>query len=186
MKSTLWKKHRNSNNMKLSSLLKKEDIFIGCPQSSPDEVMDKFRFLENISRIILGRGGFTHEDVEKAVEAILEREKSMTTGIGENVAIPHVSLPFIKDAIGAMCITRDGIDFDSIDRRPVHVVILLFVPKNQFQQHIRTLAGIARLVNEESFRKMIITQNSADDVWEKIVEKENLDEKTSPENDFSA
>ncbi len=172
--------------MKLSGLLKKEDIFTGCPQSSPGIMGDKFQLLENMSRLILERAGFSPEDVTKAVEAILEREKSMTTGIGENVAIPHASLPFIKEAIGAMCITRVGIDFDSIDQRPVHIVILLFVPKNQFQQHIRTLAGIARLVNEESFRTMIITQNSADDIWDKIVEKENLDGKTNPENGFSA
>lgn len=160
--------------MKLSSLLNKDDIFIGCPDESDDTSKDKFRLLEKISRVRLDRENFSQEQKDAALKAIIEREKSMTTGIGETVAIPHASLSYLKEPIGAMCISRNGVDFESIDNRPVHIIILLFVPKDQFQSHIKTLAGIARLVNEESFRKFIIESNTSDDVWKKILEKESL------------
>lgn len=159
--------------MKLSSLLKKEDIFIGCPEASDEDKKDKFVLLKKISLSRLKRTSFSEEEKEAALSAVIEREKSMTTGIGESVAIPHASLSFINEPIGAMCVTPGGVEFNSIDNQPVHIIILLFVPKSQFQRHIKTLAGIARLVNEESFRKIIVHSKSRDEIWEKILEKEN-------------
>ena len=97
-------------------------------------------------------------------QALIEREKSMSTGIGKGVAIPHCSIPNVNEIIVLLATNGKGINFDSIDSLPVKIVIMLLVPKTKLTQHIKTLANIARMMSDETFKESILTFTKADEI----------------------
>ena len=100
--------------------------------------------------------------------ALIEREKSMSTGIGKGVAIPHCSIPNVDDIIVLFATNEKGINFDAIDSLPVKIVIMLLVPKTKLTQHIKTLANIARMMSDDSFKEKILTFTKADEIFDFI------------------
>ena len=99
-------------------------------------------------------------DLEKSKsiiwETLIEREKSMSTGIGLGVAIPHCSTKHVSEIHGILALLKEGIDFQAVDEQPVRIIVLLLMPKDKFDKHIKTLATIARLFNNEGFREKIL------------------------------
>ncbi|RME91470.1 MAG: PTS sugar transporter subunit IIA [Candidatus Hydrogenedentota bacterium] len=87
--------------------------------------------------------------------AVLEREKKQTTGIGEEVAMPHASLPCFQRPTSLLVILPRGYDFAAIDYKPVKFVILVLIPKGDTKLHLDTLACIARLFYNPDFRKQL-------------------------------
>lgn len=102
------------------------------------------------------------ENRESLKKALIEREKSMSTGIGKGVAIPHCTSDSVDEVVIVLALTENGVDFDSIDNQPVRIAILLLVPKNRLTQHIKTLANIARNMNNDRIREEILGLKSAD------------------------
>ena len=94
---------------------------------------------------------------EPVSKALLEREKSMSTGIGKGVAIPHCAIDNIEDAQIAVAILEKGINFEAIDDAPVHVVVLLLSPKSKMQLHVKNLAGIAKFLSNDEYKNTIIS-----------------------------
>lgn len=88
--------------------------------------------------------------------ALRDREINMSTGIGLGVAIPHCSSEHINDIRGLMAILKHPIPFESVDDIPVQVVVLLLMPRNRFEKHIKTLATVARLFNDAGFRDNLL------------------------------
>jgi mannitol/fructose-specific phosphotransferase system IIA component (Ntr-type) len=89
-------------------------------------------------------GAVDANDLDGAAQAILSREELGSTGIGHGVAIPHASLPSVCREVGAVAGTRQGIDFNSRDGRPVHLIFLLLSPPDNPSDQVQALAGIAR------------------------------------------
>lgn len=105
--------------------------------------------------------GIIEEDMHKEIlTSLLNREKSMSTGIGSGVAIPHCSINDIAELIMVIGISREGISFDAIDDLPVNIFVMMVVPKNKFQDHIKTLAVIAKTLNLKEERDKLISSNS--------------------------
>jgi PTS system fructose-specific IIA component len=84
----------------------------------------------------------------------------MSTGIGSGVAIPHCSVGIVDELKVVIGLSKNGIMFDAIDKQPVHIFILLIVPKEKFQDHIKTLALIAKTLNLKDERDKFIQSNS--------------------------
>lgn len=105
----------------------------------------------------------------EVIESLLQREKSMSTGIGSGVAIPHCSISVVDTLKSVMAISPQGIAFDSIDSNPVHIFILLIVPKSKFQEHIKTLAMIAKTLNQPDEREKIIHSKSLEEIKKVLV-----------------
>lgn len=104
------------------------------------------------------------ENFEEIYDALLKREKSMSTGIGSSVAIPHCSVDAVDDVKCIMGISHAGLDFESIDKIPVQIFILLVVPRSKFQEHIKTLAVIAKTLNDKTERDKLIACHSYEDI----------------------
>jgi len=102
---------------------------------------------------------------EQVWETLLEREQSMSTGIGLGVAIPHCSITYINEIIGVLALLKNGIDFQAVDDEPVRIIALLLIPKNKIEKHIKTLASIARLCNDENFRDKILSAKSPSEAY---------------------
>ena len=77
----------------------------------------------------------------------------MSTGIGFGIAIPHASSDKVNEVVAAFGRSNKGVQFDSLDEQPVFFIVLFVVPKDQFQTHLRTLAAIAKFLNDKAVRE---------------------------------
>lgn len=138
----------------LLALLKPETVIFEIEGSSKEEVIHQL-LQKAVDSTLIAR-----DDRDLVYESLMAREKSMSTGIGSGVAIPHCSVNLVDELKCVMGLSRKGIDFDAIDHLPVHIFILLIVPKSKFQEHIKTLAQIAKTLNvKEDREKLILSKN---------------------------
>lgn len=112
-------------------------------------------------------------DVEQAYTAVLEREKLMTTGVGNGIAIPHCKDKSCPNFAVALGVYSKGIKFDSIDKKDVKIVFLLVGPENNPGMHIKLLSRISRLMSNEELRQGILKSKDAQKVQELIDDEEN-------------
>jgi len=107
-------------------------------------------------------------DRDAVLEAVMLREKTRSTGIGSSIAIPHGKCNAVKELYMAMGLTGEPIDFDSVDGKPVKIVILLVSPANQTGPHIQALAKISKLMLDEEFKKELENAESGERLYEMI------------------
>jgi mannitol/fructose-specific phosphotransferase system IIA component (Ntr-type) len=101
------------------------------------------------------------ELVEPALIAVLERELIASTGLGDDVAIPHAAIEGLSRPIVALGLSRDGIDFDAPDGRPARIVFLLLLPPKAYEREVRVLASLARAVFDEPARTELLKTTTA-------------------------
>jgi mannitol/fructose-specific phosphotransferase system IIA component (Ntr-type) len=135
---------------------------------------DKWEAIRLLVDHLVERGTISAEHAESVLEAVQSRERSMSTGMEEGIAIPHAAVDEIDTVAAAMGIVRgeDGLAFDSIDGRPARLVVLLAIPRRQKLLHIRTLADVARLLGHESVRDALMAAASSDEAWRALAEGE--------------
>ena len=92
-------------------------------------------------------------DRQEVIESIRQREQTMSTGIGFGIAIPHASSSKVTEVVAAFGRSAEGVNFESLDGAPVNFIVLFVVPKDQFQIHLRTLAAIAKFLNDKTVRE---------------------------------
>lgn len=90
------------------------------------------------------------------IEVVTGHERAMSHGMEFGIAIPHGASDRISDMIGALGISRKGIPFNCLDGQPARIIILLITPKDNYPGHVRTLAGIAHLMENADFREKLI------------------------------
>jgi fructose-specific phosphotransferase system IIA component len=112
-------------------------------------------------------------DKDAALDAVLTREQTCSTGTGAGIAIPHGKCNAVKEIVMAIGIAHEPIEFDSIDGKPVSIIILLISPLEQTSQHIQALAAISKVMLNEEFRKKFEKAVSAEDVYNFLNEIES-------------
>jgi len=120
---------------------------------------------------LLDANGLLH-DKELILDAVITREKTRSTGIGSGIAIPHGKCKAVNELIMAVGIAKDPIDFDSIDAKPVKIIMLLVSPADQTGPHIQALARISRLMLNEQFRTQLENTKTPQETYDLIREKE--------------
>jgi fructose-specific phosphotransferase system IIA component len=108
-----------------------------------------------------------------ALEAVLVREQTRSTGIGSGIAIPHGKCKAVRELVMAIGIADEPIDFASVDGRPVKIILLLVSPVDQTGPHIQALARISRLMLDDQFKQGLENATSADHVYELLSSKES-------------
>jgi mannitol/fructose-specific phosphotransferase system IIA component (Ntr-type) len=103
-------------------------------------------------------------DRDSILASLKQREETMSTGIGFGIAIPHCSSDRLSEVVAAFGRSPGGIEFDALDNAPVKFVVLFIVPKNQFQTHLRTLASIAKFLNDRSIRENLGKATSREEI----------------------
>jgi len=111
--------------------------------------ISKKRILSKISEIV--SENIDSLEASDVFEALMAREQLGTTGLGNGIAIPHCRLAPCENIIGALITLEQPIDFDSLDGKPVDILFVLLVPHEENDEHVRTLAGLAALFNDEDF-----------------------------------
>ena len=110
-------------------------------------------------------------DRAKVLQAVLEREKIMSTGIGDGIAIPHGKSDAVEKLVAALGTQRRGVDFEALDGEPAYVFFLLVSPANVSGPHIKALARISRLLKNDDFIKKLIAAETSAEIIE-IIETE--------------
>lgn len=158
-------------SMVLTDYLNKKTILINPP------VKDRWELIESMLDVAIKNKAVKSEYRETIKKTLFEREKSMSTGIGKGVAIPHCSCPYVDDVVMILALSKKGINFDSIDNLPVHIAILLIVPKDKISQHIKTLANIAKLMSDDALREALSNAKDAQDIIKILKEYEQKGKK---------
>ncbi len=154
--------------MELTDNLKKNNILLKARSSNRWELIS-----EMVDLAVKNRDIDQSESVE-IKKALIDREKSMSTGIGNGVAIPHCTTQKVQDIVFVMALVPKGMDFDSIDNQPVTIVILLLVPSNKLTQHIKTLANIAKLMSNGDLRGRLTAAKTPEAIIKIMKEFEEL------------
>jgi len=113
------------------------------------------------------------QDKNVVLQAVLAREQTRSTGIGSGIAIPHGKCKGARELVMAMGISSQGVDFESIDEKPVYIVVLLVSPIDKTGPHIQALARISRLMLDEDFKNKIQHSTSAQELYDLISSKES-------------
>lgn len=111
---------------------------------------------------------------ERLMKVLLERERLGSTGIGDGIAIPHGKLKEIDDLVLSFGRSTQGIDFESMDGKPVHLFFLLVAPESCAGIHLRALARIARLLKNGVVRKRLGKVDNREDIVS-IIQQEDED-----------
>jgi PTS system fructose-specific IIC component len=142
--------------MKISDILSTDVIEVNLDVKDKDDSLNKIIELSAKSGKIL--------DLRKVTETIFEREKLVSTGVGKGFAIPHGKTDAISDIVAAFVITRNPIDFDSIDGEPVRFIFLLVGKETLLNTHIKLLSRISRLMNKDDFREKLLSAGTKEEV----------------------
>ncbi len=136
---------------------------LSAGQINPDMQSDeRWDAIGEIVRMLVDAGRIDPDDVANVLDALKQREETMSTGIGFGIAIPHASSDRVTDVVAGFGRSKAGIEFDSLDNEPVHFIVLFVVPRDQFQTHLRTLAAIAKFLNDRTVRDELAQANDAD------------------------
>ncbi|HWP82283.1 MAG TPA: PTS sugar transporter subunit IIA [Bacteroidota bacterium] len=150
--------------MKITDILNERVIRTNLAGTTKTEIIDAMIDLVSTQEKVL--------DKEKLREAIFEREKIMSTGVGSGFAIPHGKTDAVTDIVGAFAITAQPIDYQSLDEQPVRIVFLLVGRDSMVGPHIKLLSRISRLMNKEEFRKKLLEANSPAEILELFRQEE--------------
>lgn len=112
-------------------------------------------------------------DRDEVIQALQERERLGSTGIGQGVAIPHGKLKHISHMRMSFGRSRRGIDFDSMDRQPAHLFFLLLAPEDAAGEHLKTLARICKLMKNAEVRQRLLVATGSEAIFSIICEEEN-------------
>jgi PTS system fructose-specific IIC component/PTS system nitrogen regulatory IIA component len=108
----------------------------------------------------------------EALKALHERENKMTTGIMHQIAVPHGVVESAEGVVGAIGISRKGIDYDSLDKAPVHVVFLLACSPEAAELHLKVFKELAAVLQNPAFVKEIMEKKTVQEVYDYINQKE--------------
>ncbi len=154
--------------MRLADFLLKEYIMPSLKAREKRELLDEMA-TELASKV----EGLNRE---RLLEVLLEREKLGSTGIGHGVAIPHGKLKGVDGIIVAFGKSKKGVDFHSMDDRPVHLFFLIVAPENSTATHLKILASISRLLRDKAFRKKLIKASDRGELHTIIAEEDRRHE----------
>jgi PTS system nitrogen regulatory IIA component len=124
---------------------------------------------ELVAPLVPGAPGL---DLQAVVDILLERERLGSTGIGDNIAIPHGKLPQLSQLMLAFGRSLKGVDFDSMDGKLSHLFFLLLAPVNSSGLHLKALAKISRMLMNQAFRDSLMKAAGAEDIFRLLAEKD--------------
>ncbi|NOX97624.1 MAG: PTS sugar transporter subunit IIA [Nitrospirae bacterium] len=151
--------------MKIMDFLKEKAISAHLKSKEKEEVIRELIDLLETSGEI--------ENKEKIVQALLDREKLGSTGIGEGVAIPHAKSDAVKEIVAAFGCSHQGVEFDSLDGEPAHIFFLLVAPTDSTGPHLRALARISRILKDKPFREALKKAETEEEILELIREEDS-------------
>jgi PTS system nitrogen regulatory IIA component len=148
------------------------DLFVPSRVKTNLESEDKAEVFEELVDLLVTQYRLTCRD--EILDAIRKREDKMSTGIKKGIAIPHAKTSFTKGVIGTLGISRRGIDYESLDGEPVHLLFLLVSSEEDAGSHLAVLKKIALMVENPDFYPEILAAKDAETVSSIIRKYEDI------------
>jgi mannitol/fructose-specific phosphotransferase system IIA component (Ntr-type) len=139
--------------MRLRDFLSPDSVLVGLEKASKEQV------IRRLVDLLPLEGG-----ADEVLQAVLEREKVMSTGIGRGVAIPHAKTDHVPGLMAAVAIAEEAIPFEAIDGKPVRIFFLIVSNPRTTNPHIRALSQISRLLNDNRHKAALENAKSVEDV----------------------
>jgi PTS system nitrogen regulatory IIA component len=149
--------------MKISDILKLDAIIADLKAKNKPEA------IKELSQAVSPVAGAEVEDV---AAVLLEREHLGSTGIGGGIAIPHGKLETVKSIAVGFGRSIKGIEFESLDNRPVHLFFLLLTPEHSTGGHLKVLAQISKLLKMDQFKERLLAAGSTEQIHQIILEND--------------
>ena len=144
--------------MTLGNLLSAQAIL---PEMQANE---RYAAIAELVNVLVSNGKIAAENRDTVLTALRDREETMSTGIGFGIAIPHASSEHVTEVVAVFGRSSAGIEFEALDNAPVKFVVLFVVPNDQFQTHLRTLAAIAKFLNDRSIRERLAAATTGEEI----------------------
>ncbi len=135
--------------MKLSDFMVVDAIIPDLQSDTRDDAIREL--VESLSNA----GVLDSSKTDEIAIKIIERENQGSTGIGKGIAVPHIKHPDIKEMIGTIGCSQQGLDFSSLDKSPVYSVLLLLSPPDNPDKHLEAMENIFSHLQKEMFRKFL-------------------------------
>jgi PTS system fructose-specific IIC component/PTS system nitrogen regulatory IIA component len=152
--------------MLISEIFKPENIKLNIESIDKEELFEEMvNFLVDAEHL---------ENREEILSHLWKREKKMTTGIAPGIAIPHTHISSVDTTFGVLGISKKGIDYDSLDGKPVHLVMLLIGNDKEPEGHLKILKNLSVLLVNPEFYPKIIGCKSPRELTDTIIELEDI------------
>jgi nitrogen PTS system EIIA component len=140
--------------VKIQDILQKNGILTNLESTDKSEILTQMgKYLSSL---------FDLKDQEHIVRKILDREAEMSTGIGYGIAIPHARVEGIDKLYMIAGRSVKGIDFNSIDEQPVHLIFMMLSPANASSQYTHILSSLSRVMSYEEIRNSLVESDDAE------------------------
>ncbi|MDG2184363.1 MAG: PTS sugar transporter subunit IIA [Mariniblastus sp.] len=153
--------------MKFSDFVKTESI---QAELAAD---DKEGVIRELVTSLVEKGQLNGDEYENIVQAILEREKLGSTGIGRGIAVPHTKHPSVQDIVGTVGVSSGGVAFESLDGEKVQLFFMLISPLDRRNDHLKALENISKQLQDDTFCRFLKQSKSAEDVQQILEEADN-------------
>ena len=140
--------------------LTEENIHIVDGSSTAFKTGNKWELISSLREALCSREKLDPSMCTEIERELMEREKLMSTGIGEQMAIPHAVVPQACKFMTECAILPGGIDFESIDGTPAYIVVLLVAPKSALGEHLKVMASIAKVFYSAETRQRVISSQT--------------------------
>mgnify|MGYP002630264772 CR=1 FL=1 len=151
--------------MKIDEILIKESVISDLVGKNKLEVIQEMTECLKQNNII--------KNNDSLCETLMEREKLGSTGIGENVAIPHGKSDELSQISIVFGRSLGGVDFESLDQKPVHFVCMVIAPIQSTGQHLKALARISRLFKNQTLRDGIMKAQDSNAIYALLLEEDS-------------
>ena len=123
---------------------------------------EKFQSIKELAMVF--KDSENCSDIDELIQALIERENIMSTGIGFGIAIPHAKIKSVKEITFAIGISKNGIDFDSLDGEPVRLIILVAAGERQHKNYLKILSSIMTILKDNAVKEKIINSETAEEI----------------------
>ena len=141
------------------------------------ETADKWSLLKEMVDFAVAAYNLPEDSHEPLLRSVIERERSLSTGIGKGIAIPHGTvadglIPKSRGIMGVMAVIREGVDFNSLDGEKAKVIILMIIPEHRFEDHLKTLAAISKVFSRREMTERVVAAATSNEVYHLIFSDE--------------
>ena len=141
--------------MKICDVLHKEAILADLKARNKKEVLEE---------LVAPVADIAKVQQEDLVRVLLERERLGSTGLGGGIGIPHGKMKNLENLVLGFGLSREGVDFESLDGKPAHIFFLLVTPENSTGLHLKLLARISRILKNETFKNRLLEAGDRDEI----------------------
>ncbi len=138
----------------------------------PLRSVEKWAVIEELVDYAMGVYGLAAEQRDSLLSSVIEREKSLSTGIGKGIAIPHGTISQGRSIMGVLGVKPEGIDFHSLDGGKTRIVILMIIPENCFRDHLRVLAEISKVMSRPEVVEQVMRSRDQETVYHVLFSEE--------------